>query len=666
MQSPLQVTIMATLVERIGEPPQERYRLFEQYYRTIYEREIGREGPLSAILSHRKTDIDTIHYRTGLLLQSESEIAGQTNALLSDERFRMLVRRRLEEVGVLGEQATELLGDIADSSLDRLVFLVRPRAGQVSFEIRSLQEFMAAEALLRGDDAAVIQRLKEIAPIAHWRNVLLFAIGKCFVDREYLLENIICICDELNEENNDDLSATALWGSRLALDILSEGIARANPTYESILTRNALRLLTFPSGAPHLRLAQVFHSGLEPIYAEAIADRLGQHNFERQKGAWATLTGLADRGIEWAQRVAIDHWPSNPEQQRDILKPESRHVLRPWSTPKLLQALPAFEPNTFAHVILQHPSDADDLFMPDWGTAAIAAVNPGGSNLDVTIEIEPGFKVLCTGPVSANSAHFAKLSALQKMPLDAPEWAPLIAGARFATCVDHQALSRELLWLAEHWNPTKVTYVPSNMPWPLLACLRAATVKKDLVRYAERARNKELGSAQDWGTAENRWRSDGITYAELADLTDETAPFDARIATVGFPIATANIQFDVQDAAALWSALRKLFEASRSSAVQSWAAWELLILPHRFMYRGNRSKQPVLLPIDAPSARELLAASYSRQKVSFLPLPFLELQPGLTSEWLNVLDEFGLQHGSRFLGFREPPWRPQLSSQKLS
>jgi hypothetical protein len=42
MQNPLQITIMATLLEETGEPPQQRYRLFAEYYRTIYGRETRR------------------------------------------------------------------------------------------------------------------------------------------------------------------------------------------------------------------------------------------------------------------------------------------------------------------------------------------------------------------------------------------------------------------------------------------------------------------------------------------------------------------------------------------------------------------------------------------------------------------------------------------------
>lgn len=45
MRSPLQITIMAALVERLGQPPQERYSLFKEYYSVIYQREIERDTP---------------------------------------------------------------------------------------------------------------------------------------------------------------------------------------------------------------------------------------------------------------------------------------------------------------------------------------------------------------------------------------------------------------------------------------------------------------------------------------------------------------------------------------------------------------------------------------------------------------------------------------------
>jgi len=194
MQNPLQITIMATLLEETGEPPQQRYRLFEEYYRTIYKRETRRQL-LEGILSERRTDIDTIHAEAGLLLHAAGEgvmkpskgrKSGDSESALSDEQFRTLVSRRLARIGVPEPKASDLVRRISDGSLQRLVFMVRPTEGWIRFDLTPLKEFMAAEALMTGADNYIRERLKAVAPVAYWRNVLLFAVGKCFVEKEYL------------------------------------------------------------------------------------------------------------------------------------------------------------------------------------------------------------------------------------------------------------------------------------------------------------------------------------------------------------------------------------------------------------------------------------------------------------------------------------------------
>ena len=239
MQSPLQVTIMATLLEDTGEPPQQRYRLFAEYYRTIYKRETRRKL-LGGILTERQKDIDTIHAQAGLLLQAAGEktlakrsdtAVQEVDSALSDEQFKQLVRRRLEQIGIKAAVMQELLVPISAGTLQRLVFLVRPRLGWVQFDITSFKEFMAAEAIMNGSDEDIRERMKIIAPSSYWRNVFQFAVGKCFIEREHLLDNLVSLCTSLNEDKAcgeivADPSAgraakVVLWGSRLALDIPS-------------------------------------------------------------------------------------------------------------------------------------------------------------------------------------------------------------------------------------------------------------------------------------------------------------------------------------------------------------------------------------------------------------------------------------------------------------
>ena len=131
MRSPLQVTIMADLLDKLGQAPQERWSLFREYYKVIYDREVERDIPTSGILREFRSDIDVIHYKTGLLLQLESENSGQTDAKLKTARFTTLVRSHFENEGHSGTSLDILVKKIITSAWQRLVFLVGvPRASK--------------------------------------------------------------------------------------------------------------------------------------------------------------------------------------------------------------------------------------------------------------------------------------------------------------------------------------------------------------------------------------------------------------------------------------------------------------------------------------------------------------------------------------------------------
>ena len=273
MRSPLQVTIMTTLVDRIGQPPQERWRLFKDYYNVIYQREMERDIPAASLLRNHRPDIDAIHQRVALALQIASERSGRTEALLSRDQFSALVKARLEEEGHENLELGELKNRIISTALERLVFLVAPESEAVGFEIRSLQEFMAAECLMDGTDNLVAKRLRFIASASHWRNTFLFAAGKCFAVRQHLRDIIHTTCANLNEsstkaELDTTIDQTILSGARLALDILEDGSARRQPKYSKLLTRLALRLTELP--LDNNRLAEQYSSDLSEIYCEEL------------------------------------------------------------------------------------------------------------------------------------------------------------------------------------------------------------------------------------------------------------------------------------------------------------------------------------------------------------------------------------------------------------
>ena len=313
MHTPLQVTIMATLVDRVGQPPQERWNLFRDYYTVIYEREMERDTPPAAILREHQADVNAIHARVGLFLQVESEKMGKTDARLSLDRFKQIVGTRLMEEGHTGKQLHDLQEKIMTAAMHRLVFLVGLEQKQVGFEVRSLQEFMAAEGLMNGLESDIPARLRKIAAISHWRNVFLFAAGKCFAERQHLRDTVHTICLQLNEDS--DLAVqSVLVGSQLAIDLLADGPARKQPKYSSSLFRVAFRLLDLPPTHYQTKLAGLYSPEFEQLFTQEIMKRLSNKTHGQQLGAWNLISGLNSK-LAFVKRIRDSHWPSDIDEQ---------------------------------------------------------------------------------------------------------------------------------------------------------------------------------------------------------------------------------------------------------------------------------------------------------------------------------------------------------------
>ena len=342
MRSPLQVTIMTALVDRMGQPPQARWNLFKAYYDVIYQREVERDIPASSILRHYQPDINAIHSRVGLLLQIDSERSGRTDAKLSTQRFMSLVKERLGEEGHEGRGLEDLTQQILDAAAQRLVFLVGLESDQVGFEIRSLQEFMAAESLMEGGDDDVQRRLLEIAPLPNWRNVFLFAAGKCFGERQHLRDTVHSICATLNETDGDEVAGSYLIGSGLAMDLLEDGLSRHQPKFVHSLARIAIRALDVPNDSFQIQLANVYEEQLQSIYVEEIGRRFRDDRESVRLGTWNCLIHLVGRDVEWARQLADEHWPTDPDHQMKILQASVGFWRNHWSATKFTELIPQY------------------------------------------------------------------------------------------------------------------------------------------------------------------------------------------------------------------------------------------------------------------------------------------------------------------------------------
>ena len=538
MRSPLQVTIMAALVDRVGQPPQARWSLFNSYYDVIYLREVERSIPASIILRDYQPDIKAIHNQVGLILQIDSERTGRTDAKLSRDRFVALVEARLATEGHPGDHLHALAQQIVEAASHRLVFLVEVEAEQVGFEIRSLQEFMAAECLMDGTDQSIRERLDEIAPIPFWRNVFLFAAGKCFAQRQELREPVRDICAELNEIDGDKIAGTYLAGSDLAIALLEEGSPRHQPRFENLLARVAIMALDTGNADLQIQLADVYEPQLQTIYQDAIALRLTSSNMVQFLGAWNCLLRIVAVDIPWAVQLATEKWPAKQEDRLRILRSVTEPTKNPWVTDKILEHIPSTPVETFTGVLelesRRHWLEGRVL-EPDLD-AAIFVIQSRIRHHGIVNVLNTGVSYGLIGRLNANENVI--LPRLRHTQGWHPSWDLYKYAGDFMEAPSKRSLADALESLANFFYTEKdmlPIFQQRSLPWPIVACLNSCTNSQELLQLADKANQGELGDIDDWTAAETRWFDKGITRDDLLSMSDDRMPFDAKIGETGFP-----------------------------------------------------------------------------------------------------------------------------------
>lgn len=239
MSSPLQVTIMTALAERAVDLPTTRYELFDAYYATIYTRELSKPEATKE-LKQLRSHIDHLHQRAGLLLHRQSETAQGSEARLLDKSVRRLLSKRLRSAGFDEDESREFVAKLLRIAKDRLVLLVSPTGTEWGFEVRSIQEFMAARAMTDGSDNDVLRRLSATAGLSHWRNVWLLAAGRVFLTREHLVNDLLKLVTDLNLA--EPLKSQTLPGALLSLDLYNDEISSDFPAIRASLLRSGLAL----------------------------------------------------------------------------------------------------------------------------------------------------------------------------------------------------------------------------------------------------------------------------------------------------------------------------------------------------------------------------------------------------------------------------------------
>lgn len=248
MVTPLQVTIMSLLLAKRISLPESRHELFNSYFSTIYEREMNKShSHLAKLLRGQRRNVEFVHQRVGLALQQKAEAVGHADALLTVEQFESVIEHRLREDEKFSEADTaRIKKDLSEAALDRLVLLVPRVAGHVGFELRSLQEFMAASFFFSQGEQYALQPFEATAHSTHWRHSWLLGAGRLFEEHQTLRDGLLALVDDIGLQSQ--VSRACCIGPLLALDILDDDIAANAPKYRRRLTNIALHLLSITAG----------------------------------------------------------------------------------------------------------------------------------------------------------------------------------------------------------------------------------------------------------------------------------------------------------------------------------------------------------------------------------------------------------------------------------
>lgn len=644
LTSPLQVTFMATVVAAQGDPGEDRWQLFASYYRTIYDRERQKAvPPYDSVLAKQQVVIDRLHHDIGFWLHYQGETTNSTAASLPIAQFERLVDAHLSELGREGSEKTEMVRLITEAARQRLVFLTSRVEGELSFEVRSLQECMAAECLMTGDTEVVSRRLRAIAPAVYWRNVFLFAASKCFADAQtrHMRDAVRLLCADLNASTDPLLAATKA-GSELALDILQAGAVAENPTYARHLAGIAMPLLAQPyltHGEPGeasaaQRLSLIYSDILSAAYQDEVKLRVGQARVENTLGAWPLLVDLVDKSVGWAADLAERRWPSAPASQVDIFAALGRNLVTSnWLKAKLEQGLQAFSFHDLTRIARSTEGRGVGGVLESLQTFLYPRHEP-----EIPLEFLPrrrsdSFTMSVTSMIRRD-AEMEGLKTIAQVPWRDDSWLPLILANEFLSETTCATLAGILRKCARRGDPLPYPrLLVSLLPWPMAACLMSAKSRDDLAVLANSVDEGALGDITDWNAAEKRWTSKGITMKDMARRPPRPLPFESDIATVGWPGYSRSLSIaSAKYPRSTFQALLSQAEESPPDAAQVDLLWLLL--------RAS-SDTGALLTYVKPSRLKALFEAHPSEALWFENVVAYTEKPALRATWLEFFEWLG-------------------------
>jgi len=515
-ESPLQITILTVLLEKLGKAPGDRSRLFSAYYQIISQREQEKSGELSDLLQKYEADVDYLHRVVGDLLQKRNAGIGETSSSLDRNEFDQIIVDRFSSQGHDEHEVEELRAEFSRLVTDRLVFLSLLTSERIGFELRSLQEFMAGEYLVNLPESEILPAVEQIAISPYWRNVVLFALGSVFAHKEHLRAEVVMLCERLNDASQS--SRVLLPGSDLAFAILRDGSCASMPLYARRLTSIASRVIEGPSASRVVRLASL----QEPDLIQIVRDR-AESTIDMGSSVWMNrLTVLEampeDAGTSESIAWIVDH------VDQDMLG----ELIHRAAEPGHVALAEALEP----HLRSATPRDVFGARRGPWRRASPRPMpkddnKPESLRQLMNVSISPREDATVSGHEAREGKSPLRMLRvklgldtkawewLAKWDAKGASWAAVIALAEFSARPSKENLARALELAATADQET--LEIPDRAPWVYTACLADARsfashpVRKDdgnfarrLNRLAKLAREGKLGDFDQWEAAEAR------------------------------------------------------------------------------------------------------------------------------------------------------------------
>ncbi|MES0098902.1 hypothetical protein [Mesorhizobium sp. M0019] len=525
MTSPLQVSLLFALVETRNNIPKDRWTLFYRYYEILRDREIAKGGENGKLIGEYKGEIDRLHYEAGYLLQLRGEGTGNANPFLNPLELAGVIRQQLTKSGY-DDDLEILTQKIVNLVTMRLVFLRCKTAERIAFDVRSLQEFMAAARLMASPEDKIRRRLKEIAGISHWSHVFKIACSKVYssAELESLREEILSILDSLDAGDRAREDSVIQSGALLAVQMLIDGVAGAVPTSKRNLIVRGMRLLRSGNPQAPFQLAKAIDFSALKTVEVALAERLrdgGSHTASNSLRLLLLLMHSTDAAISnWASEYVKPWLPSEPTDALALIT-SSRFI--PPKGPVLEWLQKALWRSGIAEVRYWHtllgsadkPSTDDNPFhlmgLQDRRRSNATLLFNDGTESDIYFRFRRMDEVVSV-PMVPSDAH--------------EDWNVLSALNNLVQQRTPRDFMNFLSFLAERPD---ISLPAQEMPWVVLAALNRRKWGDSFSDIGLELQNGLWANEDNWQGSERRWVESGVSVREFHPDVGSRAFFPAQL-----------------------------------------------------------------------------------------------------------------------------------------